>query len=75
MELLRIMTMLRINGTDRQFPGGIPKTLTELLDHLGINQATVVAEIDGKIVERQNFAQTQLFSGRAVELVRFVGGG
>jgi sulfur carrier protein len=69
------MTMLRINGTDRQFPGGIPKTLTELLDHLGINQATVVAEIDGKIVERRNFAQTQLFSGQAVELVRFVGGG
>ena len=69
------MTMLRINGTDRQFPGGIPKTLTELLDHLGINQATVVAEIDGKIVERQNFTQTQLSSGQAVELVRFVGGG
>ena len=75
MELLLIMTMLRINGTDRQFPGGIPKTLTELLDHLGINQATVVAEIDGKIVERQNFTQTQLSSGQAVELVRFVGGG
>jgi sulfur carrier protein len=69
------MTMLRINGTDKHFPAGIPKTLTDLLEQLGINQATVVAEIDGKIVDRQSFAQTQLSSGQAVELVRFVGGG
>jgi thiamine biosynthesis protein ThiS len=69
------MTMLRINGVDREFPAGIPRTLTELLEQLGINEATVVAEIDGKIVARQNFARTRLSSGQAVELVRFVGGG
>ena len=69
------MTTLKINGADRQFPAGIPQTLTELLKQLGINQTTVVAEIDGKIVEKQNFAQTRLSSGQAVELVRFVGGG
>ena len=69
------MAMLNINGSERQFPGGIPQTLTELLEQLGINQATVVAEIDGKIVERGNFAQTQLSNGQKVELVRFVGGG
>jgi thiamine biosynthesis protein ThiS len=69
------MAMLRINGADRQFPAGIPRTLTELLDQLDINQATVVAEVDGKIVERENFAQTQLSSGQNIELVRFVGGG
>ena len=69
------MAMLRINGTDREFPAGMPQTLTELLEQLGINQATVVAEIDGKIVARQDFAQTKLSSGQAVELVRFVGGG
>jgi sulfur carrier protein len=69
------MAMLIINGADRQFPAGTPGTLTELLEQLGINQATVVAEVDGKIVERENFAQTQLSSGQNVELVRFVGGG
>ena len=69
------MTMLKINGADRQFPAGIPQTLTELLEQLDINQATVVAEIDGKIVERQNFARTRLSTGQTVELVRFVGGG
>ena len=69
------MTILKINGTDRQFPAGIPQTLSELLERLDINQATVVAEVDGKIIERKNFAQTQLSNGQAVELVRFVGGG
>lgn len=69
------MAVLRINGSDRQFPEGMPQTLTELLERLGINQATVVAEVDGKIVERGNFAQTQLSNGQTVELVRFVGGG
>ena len=66
---------LTINGKEREFPAGIPKTLTELLGGLNINQATVVAEIDGKIIERQNFAQTQLSAGQSIELVRFVGGG
>jgi len=69
------MEMLRINGSDREFPGGLPQTLTELLDQLGINQATVAAEIDGKIVERGKFANTQLSNNQTVELVRFVGGG
>ena len=69
------METLKINGSDRQFADGLPQTLTELLEQLGINQATVVAEINGKIVERRNFAQTQLSNGQTVELVRFVGGG
>jgi thiamine-phosphate pyrophosphorylase len=46
-----------------------------LLDRLGINQATVVAEIDGQIVERARFAETELTTGASIELVRFVGGG
>jgi thiamine biosynthesis protein ThiS len=69
------MEMLRINGSEREFPGGLPQTLTELLDQLGINQATVAAEIDGKIVESGKFANTQLSNNQTVELVRFVGGG
>ena len=69
------MAMLKINGSERQFPGGLPQTLTELLEQLNINQATVAAEVDGRIVERRNFSQTQLSNGQTVELVRFVGGG
>ena len=66
---------LTINGKERQFPAGIPATLGELLADLNINEATVVAEIEGKIIERQNFAQTHLSAGQRIELVRFVGGG
>jgi sulfur carrier protein len=69
------MEVLKINGKEKQFPGGIPKTLMELLNQLNINQATVVAEINGKIIERQNFSQTRLSKGQRIELVRFVGGG
>ncbi|UCC99404.1 MAG: sulfur carrier protein ThiS [Phycisphaerales bacterium] len=66
---------LTINGKAREFPAGMPKTLADLLGRLNINQATVVAEIDGKIIERPNFAQTRLAAGQNIELVRFVGGG
>ena len=69
------MQVLKINGIEKQFPDGIPKTLIELLKQLDIHQATVVAEINGKIIARQNFSQTPLSSGQSIELVRFVGGG
>jgi len=69
------MEVLKINGIEKQFPDGIPKTLIELLKQLDINQATVVAEINGKIIAREDFSQTQLSSGQRIELVRFVGGG
>ncbi|MHC4553746.1 MAG: sulfur carrier protein ThiS [Planctomycetota bacterium] len=67
--------VLKINGTEKTFDGGLPATLSELLAKLEIDAATVVAEIDGKIVERQNFAQTELKDQMGIELIRFVGGG
>jgi len=70
------MEVLKINGAERKFPDGqLPSTVAELLEHLGLKPATVVAEIDGQIIEREKFAQTQLRNGQSIELVRFVGGG
>ncbi|MBN1804809.1 MAG: sulfur carrier protein ThiS [Sedimentisphaerales bacterium] len=69
------MEVLKINGKEKQFPDGLPKTVMELLKQLDINHATVVAEVNGKIIERQNFSRTQLSGGQNIELVRFVGGG
>jgi sulfur carrier protein len=69
------MKVLKINGIEKQFPDGLPKTLIELLKQLGIHQATVVAEINGKIIAREDFSQTQVSPGQRIELVRFVGGG
>jgi thiamine biosynthesis protein ThiS len=67
--------VLRINGQAKSFDGGLPETLAKLLDEMKINAATVVAEIDGQIIERKAFAETTLAEGQTIELIRFVGGG
>ena len=69
------MEVLRINGKQKAFPDGIPPTLGELLDRLNINQATVVAQLDGEIVAREKFAQTAVSSDQSLELIRIIGGG
>jgi len=70
------MEILKINGVEKKFAAGqMPKTVSELLEHLRVEAATVVAEVDGLIVEREKFAQTTLSKGQSIELVRFVPGG
>ena len=67
---------LIINGTETEFDEiQWPASIADLLGQLQIDQATVVAEIDGMIVERKDFAETELQAGQSVELIRFVGGG
>jgi sulfur carrier protein len=69
------MSMLKINGVEREYPDGLPASLTSLMDQLHINAATVVAEVDGSIVKRDDFSSTALEHGQTIELIRFVGGG
>ena len=70
------MEILKINGIEKRFPAGqLPCTVAELLEQLDIKAATVVAEVNGQIVERKKFAETKLCNGQSIELVRFVGGG
>ena len=69
------LEILKINGQEKEFPDGIPPTLAELLDKLDISQATVIAQIDGQIVERQAFAQSKLLPGQSIELLRLMAGG
>ena len=62
---------LIINGKQKRFPEHkLPGTLGELLETMNI-----AAEIDGRIIERKNFADTNLQPGQSIELIRFVGGG
>ena len=68
-------SVLHINGKDKVFAEGLPQTLGALLSELKIDEATVVAELNGKIIERGHFANTCLESGAKIELIRFVGGG
>lgn len=70
------MSVLTINGKETPFQENeMPVTLTELLTFLSVDAATVVAEVDGRIIERADFATTTLHNGQSVELVRFVPGG
>ena len=70
------MKTLKINGKEKQFSeDNLPKNLIELLDRMDISQTTVVAEIDGVIIERKDFAETEIGPGQSIELVQFVGGG
>jgi len=69
------MYSLKINGSNRQFPNGVPGSIDDLLKELKIEASTIVAEVDGKIVERERFGETKLANGQEIELVKFMGGG
>ena len=69
------MQSLKINGIEKQFPDRLPQTLAELLELLKIEAATVVAEIDGQIIELAKFKETSLTENQNIELIRFVPGG
>ncbi len=70
------MGVLRINGKEKPFSENeMPATIADLLSILGVDAATVVAELDGQIIERAKFSNTTLHDGRTIELVRFVPGG
>ncbi|HAL44896.1 MAG: thiamine biosynthesis protein ThiS [Planctomycetes bacterium GWF2_42_9] len=69
------MAKLIINGENKDFENTVPATLTALLDALKVDEATVVAEVNGEIIPRSSFQNTILDDGHKIELVRFVGGG
>jgi sulfur carrier protein len=69
------MDRLKINGVERDFPDGLPQTIDELLQKLNLSKDTVVAELDSRIIERQNFSSTSLKSGQSIELIRLMPGG
>ena len=66
------MSRLIVNGKETKFTRA---TLADLLEELKVDAATVVAEVEGRIVERDRFGVTELTDGQRIELVRFVPGG
>ncbi|MCB4203563.1 sulfur carrier protein ThiS [Deferribacterales bacterium Es71-Z0220] len=62
-----------LNGKDTELEKNI--TVTELLQNLKIHSKVVVVEINGNIVEKDNFDNTFIKENDKVEVVRFVGGG
>lgn len=70
------MPTLCVNGEDRSYgEDAFPPNVLVLIESLGLDPQTVVAEVDGAVVPLAGFAATPLEDGGKVELVRFVGGG
>ncbi|WP_054023694.1 thiamine phosphate synthase [Bacillus sp. FJAT-28004] len=63
---------VKINGREEQISA---RTVEELVIQLGQQNKKLVIELDGMIVQRALWAETELLSGSSIELVHFVGGG
>jgi thiamine biosynthesis protein ThiS len=64
---------LRINGRDVELEG--PTPLGQYLAALGVDPRAVAVELNERILERSEIADTNLGEGDIVEIVRMVGGG
>ena len=62
-----------VNGQVRLVPEG--RSLLELLSWLNIAPDRVAIELDRRIIRRQDWEQTIVLPGAALEIVQFVGGG
>ncbi|WP_281889628.1 sulfur carrier protein ThiS [Paenibacillus sp. YYML68] len=66
------MTLV-VNGEKRELEG--VHTVEELLAYFKLENKILVVELNRNIIERQNYAMTQLQDGDQLEIVHFVGGG
>ena len=62
-----------INGASKQLAG--PQNLSEIVHSLCKQPKHVITELNGTIVPCDQWAQTPLKDGDALEVVTFVGGG
>lgn len=67
------MIEVTVNGEPRGVPAG--RSVTDLLESLGLHPALVVVEHNREILERARLADTAVRAGDVFELVHFVGGG
>ncbi len=61
------------NGQERTVRAGC--TIAAFLQELAIAPARVVAQLDGAIISRADFAQSVLHEGSRLEIITLVGGG
>lgn len=64
---------ITLNGKESEIAPG--SSVAALLGQLGLDSRQVVAELNGGILPRADFAARQLAEGDSLELVHFVGGG
>jgi thiamine biosynthesis protein ThiS len=64
---------IKVNGQFQEHPDGIDGR--ELLTRIDWTYATLVAEVNGRIVRKDEFLALALADGDELELVTLVGGG
>ncbi len=62
-----------VNGEEREAAADI--SVAEYCVSLGFDPETVVVELDGRILQRTDYAAHRLTDGCELELIRFIGGG
>jgi len=62
-----------VNGKDTEIEGF--QSVFGLLDCLNINPLQVAVAINGEVLPRDSWAQTEIRAGDTLEIVRAVGGG
>lgn len=63
---------LTVNGELREVQAG---TVESMVKELGLDNKLIVVEIDGQIIEKQDWSDAALREGMKVEIVHCVGGG
>lgn len=67
------MIELTVNG--RRLELEAETGLVDYLGAIGVDPRAVAVEVNGRILDRSEFAATRLRAGDQVEIVRMVGGG
>ena len=68
--------MLIINGQNRSFDNlAPPTTLTQVIAEMALKGDRIAVEHNGRVVQRDHWAETSIASGDRLEVVHFVGGG
>lgn len=65
--------MVKVNGDYYQLES--PMSLYDFLENLNYDMKAVVAEVDKKIVKREDFKSFTVKDGMEIEVFAFVGGG
>ena len=62
-----------INGKQNDVKDGV--TIAELLNDFDLKAPVTVVEINGRIINKDEFGTLKILESDTVELIRFVGGG
>ncbi len=64
---------ITLNGENISFERQL--SVVELIEHYKLNPKTVVIELNGDILEKGKYSETQVNDKDSIEMVVFVGGG